>query len=96
MRGKRVTRGGEEDTDITTVAARGATLQGKGGYGLVGKDKAVCSETAALAVAKATGLPITSRRLGPVDVTPADFFDTEGVGKYFIVSPLKESDGARR
>jgi len=67
--------------------AREAALQKKPGFGLLG-DKAVCSEKAAIAVATATGLKLEGNRLGPIDITPGDFFDTSGVGKYFLVSPL--------
>lgn len=68
-------------------AAREAALQRKGDFGLVG-DKVVCTERAGLAVARATGLPLIRDRLGPVDLTPGDFFDQQGVGKYFVVSPI--------
>jgi hypothetical protein len=33
---------------------------------------------------------VTTHRLGPVDVTPADFFGPAELGKYFIVSPIDE------
>jgi hypothetical protein len=71
-------------------AAREAALKKKSDFGLFGED-VVCSERAALAVAKATGgQSLAEHRLGPVDITPGDFFDREGPGKYFIVSPLEE------
>lgn len=66
--------------------ARDAALQRKSDYGLFG-DKAVCSERAAVCVARATGRP-EPHRLGPVDMTPADFFDREGRGKYFVIMPF--------
>jgi len=68
------------------AAAREAALQKKSDFGLLG-DKVVCSERAALAVALATG-QTPSRRLGPVDMTPADFFDAEGRGKHFVIMPF--------
>jgi hypothetical protein len=72
-------------------AAREAALKKKSDYGLFGED-AVCSERAAIAVAKATRLPLQEehhrlgKRLGPVDITPNDFFDSEHAGKYFLIS----------
>lgn len=60
-------------------------------YGLLGKNEAVCSERAAFAVVKATGLPYETRgKLHPIDITPGDFFDNEKIGKYFIVTPLQK------
>lgn len=69
-------------------AAREAALKRKSDYGIFGQ-KAVCSERAGMAVAKATGLPLENNRLGPIDITPGDFFDRESSGKYFVVSPLQ-------
>lgn len=66
--------------------ARDAALQRKSDYGLFG-EKAVCSERAAVCVARATGRA-EPHRLGPVDMTPADFFDREGRGKYFVIMPF--------
>jgi hypothetical protein len=72
-------------------AAREAALKKKSDYGFFGKN-VVCSERAAIAVAKATPLPLQDehhrlgKRLGPVDITPNDFFDSEHVGKYFLIS----------
>lgn len=66
--------------------ARDAALQRKSDYGLFG-EKAVCSERAAVCVARAAGRP-EPHRLGPVDMTPADFFDREGRGKYFVIMPF--------
>lgn len=80
-------------------AARKAALLKNANYGLVGK-KVVCSERAAIAVARATGLPLQTQRhrlgkfLGPVDITPSDFFDGSHAGKYFLIStiPILPSD----
>ena len=58
-------------------------------YGVLGKD-AVCSERAGFAVAKASGVDLKGHHLGPIDITPGDYFDKESVGKYFIISPLKK------
>lgn len=68
------------------AAASDAASRGPG-FGLFG-NRVVCSEAAAIAVAKATGLPLERNRIGPVDTTPADFFDDQGIGKYFLVSPI--------
>lgn len=69
--------------------ARKAALQKKSDYGLLGSS-VVCSERAAIAVAKATGVAMDKERhlfgLGAIDITPADFFDDKHVGKYFLVS----------
>ena len=73
------------------LAAREAALKKKSDYGLFGND-VVCSERSAIAVAKATKLPLQDehhrlgRRLGPVDITPSDFFDYQYIGKYFLIS----------
>ncbi|OPY13689.1 MAG: hypothetical protein A4E69_01514 [Syntrophus sp. PtaB.Bin138] len=83
--------------------AREAAMKKKSDYGLIGKN-VVCSERAAIAVAKATGTPIdkehhTIKKFpGPVDITPNDFFDGKHVGKFFLVSatpflPAKEQRG---
>lgn len=69
-------------------AAREAALKKKSDFGFFGKD-AVCSERATLAVTKASGLSLEGHRLGPVDITPGDFFDKDRVGKYFVVVPLE-------
>lgn len=69
--------------------AREAALRKRSDYGLFG-DNAVCSERAGIAVARSTGLPLEQNRLGPIDITPGDFFDDESTGKYFIVSPLQK------
>jgi hypothetical protein len=68
--------------------ARDAALKHKSDYGVT-PGKLVCSERAGIAVAKATGLDLQTGRLGPIDITPADFFDPQSVGKYFIISPLE-------
>ena len=71
--------------------AREAALKKKSDYGFIGMN-VVCSERAAIAVAKATGTPIdkehhTMKKIwGPVDITPNDFFDDNHVGKFFLVS----------
>ena len=80
-------------------AAREAALKKKSDYGLFGEN-VVCSERSAIAVAKATRLPLQDEHhrlgkyLGPVDITPNDFFDGEHVGKYFLISasPILPSD----
>ncbi|WP_225073672.1 hypothetical protein [Desulfuromonas sp. CSMB_57] len=69
--------------------AREAALQRASDYGLLGSS-VVCSERAAIAVAKATGVAMDKERhlfgLGAVDITPADFFDDKHVGRFFLVS----------
>jgi hypothetical protein len=69
--------------------ARQAALKKKSDYGLFGSS-VVCSERAAIAVAKASGSAIDKEKhgfgLGPIDITPNDFFDEKHVGKYFLVS----------
>lgn len=71
-------------------AAREAALKPESDYGVFG-DKLVCSERAAVVVAKATGTAMHREKhglgiYGPIDITPADFFDEKHVGKYFLVS----------
>lgn len=71
-------------------ASREAALKRESDYGLFG-DSLVCSERAAVVVAKATGTDMHREGhgfgiYGPIDVTPADFFDEKHVGKYFLVS----------
>ncbi|MBN1140982.1 MAG: hypothetical protein JXB25_04170 [Deltaproteobacteria bacterium] len=70
-------------------AAREAALKKKSDYGLVGAS-VVCSERAAIAVAKASDLKMDKEQhgfgLGPVDITPSDFFDEKHVGKFFLIS----------
>ncbi len=71
-------------------AAREAALKSESDYGLFG-DRLVCSERAAVVVAKATGTAMHREKhgfgiYGPIDITPADFFDEKHVGKYFLVS----------
>lgn len=68
--------------------ASAAALRRKSDFGVT-PGRLVCSERAGIAVAKATGLDLQTRRLGPIDITPGDFFDTQSVGKYFVVSPLE-------
>lgn len=80
-------------------AAKKAALQKQSDYGLLGS-QVVCSERAAVAVAKATKLPLQEEHhrlggyLGPVDITPNDFFDREHVGKYFLISASPIVPGA--
>jgi len=59
-----------------------------GGYGVTGT-KVVCSELSGIAVARATGVNYSAGNIGPIDVTPGDFFDKHGnVGKHFVVTRL--------
>lgn len=82
-------------------AAREAALSKNGGYGLTGKN-VVCSERAAIAVARATRLPLQTQHhrigkfLGPIDITPSDFFDGSHTGKYFLVSTIPILPSAER
>jgi hypothetical protein len=70
------------------ATARSAALKRKEDYAVFGKG-VVCSERAGLAVLKASGQGLGRRhRFGPVDITPADFFDKRDVGKYFVLTPL--------
>lgn len=78
------------DGRVLWEAAREASLKPKSNYGLFG-DSLVCSERAAVVVAKAAGTAMNREEhgfgvYGPIDVTPADFFDEKHVGKYFLVS----------
>lgn len=68
--------------------ASDAALTRKSDFGVT-PGKLVCSEKDAIAVARATGLDLQTHRLGPIDITPGDFFDSQSIGKYFVVSPLK-------
>lgn len=71
--------------------ARESALQKKSDYGVRGGN-VVCSERAAIAVAKATELPlqdehhVLSKILPGIDITPNDFFDDKHAGKYFLIS----------
>lgn len=59
------------------------------GYGVTG-DRVVCSQMCAIAVARATKTNYTAGNLGPIDVTPGDFYDKTGnVGKHFVVTRLR-------
>ncbi len=58
-------------------------------FGLFGEDT-VCSEEAALAVAKSTGVDLIRKRRGPIDVHPSDFFDDDRLGWYFVVNPMTD------
>ena len=42
----------------------------------------------ATVTARAASLQLQGHRVGPVDVTPADFFDKQGPGKYFTQAYL--------
>lgn len=71
-------------------AAREAALKPESDHGLFG-DSLVCSERAAVVVARATGTAMQREHhgfgiFGPIDITPADFFDDKHVGKHFLVS----------
>lgn len=68
--------------------ASAAALSRKSDFGIT-PGKLVCSERAGIAVAKATGLDLKTGRLGPIDITPGDFFDSQSVGKYFVISVLE-------
>lgn len=71
-------------------AARNTAIRGPRNYGCVGEGKFVCSETAGIVVARATGLNMDTDRFGPIDVTPGDFFDKQGnVGKHFVITRLR-------
>lgn len=77
------------DGRILWSEAHDAALKGKSDYGLFGEN-VVCSEKAGIVVARATGLNLTNNRLGPVDITPGDFFDRAGnVGKHFTITRLR-------
>jgi len=63
-------------------------------YGVLGKNL-VCSEAALVGVGKATGVDYRQltqktrlKAIASIDITPADFFDKENLGKYFVISPL--------
>jgi hypothetical protein len=72
-------------------ASRAAALKKKSDYGVLGAN-VVCSESAAIAVAKATALPLDEEHhllgkvLPGIDITPNDFFDDKHAGKYFLIS----------
>jgi hypothetical protein len=77
------------DGRILWSEAHDAALKGKSDYGLFGEN-VVCSEKAGIVVARATGLNLSNNRLGPVDITPGDFFDRAGnVGKHFTITRLR-------
>lgn len=79
------------DGRILWEVAREAALKQKSDYGVFG-NSVVCSERAAIAVAKATGTDMDKQThlygLGGIDITPADFFDEKHVGKFFLISTL--------
>lgn len=69
-------------------AAREYALRQRG-YGVTG-GRVVCSDMCLMAVARATKVEYSGGNLGPIDVTPADFYDKRGnVGKHFVVSRLQ-------
>ncbi len=76
------------DGRVLWTEARLAATQHTSDYGLFGSN-VVCSERAGIAVARATGLAFGDR-LGPVDITPGDFFDRAGnAGKHFAITRLR-------
>ena len=77
-------------------AARDATIRNPDDYGCVGDGKYTCAERTGIVVAQATGMDLSTHRVGPIDVTPGDFFDREGnVGKHFVITRLR-IDGVQR
>ena len=58
-------------------------------FGLFGED-VVCSERAALVVARSTGVDLIQKRMGPITVHPSDFFDDDKLGWYFLVNPMMD------
>lgn len=77
------------DGDKLWQAARKEALREKSDYGIRGEN-VVCSERIGIVVAQAIGKSLKARQIGPIDVTPADFFDTKRTGKYFVVSGLEK------
>jgi len=76
------------DGRVLWTEARRAAVLHRSDYGLFGSD-VVCSERAGIAVARAAGLALGDR-LGPVDITPGDFFDRTGnAGKHFAITRLR-------
>ena len=70
------------------AAAREAGLR-KGAFFGVLPGQQVCSERACAVLAKGSPATPAGTRLGIVDVTPGDFFDSQAMGKYFVVSPIE-------
>jgi hypothetical protein len=75
------------DGKLLWAAARDAALRQKPYFGIL-PGQLVCSDQVCVALTKAGVDDLANHRLGPIDITPGDFFDPEGTGKYFIVSPL--------
>lgn len=76
------------DGRLLWTEARRAATQHRSDYGLFGSS-VVCSERSGIAVARASGLTLGDR-LGPVDITPGDFFDRAGnAGKHFAITRLR-------
>ena len=67
-------------------AARDAALR-HAAYGVF-NGRMTCADTAAITVGKATRVDPISKRLGPIDTTPGDFFDDNRAGKFFLICPL--------
>lgn len=74
--------------------ARRAALDRHSDFG-VGSSQVVCTGKCGIAVAIATGLPVGNKRLGPIDLTPGDFFDEQASGKYFVLMPLSHGQGSK-
>lgn len=76
------------DGKLLWAAAKRAALRNRPYFGVL-PGQLVCSEQACATIARASGSGLGNNRLGPIDITPGDFFDPEATGKYFIVSPLE-------
>ena len=77
--------------ELWAVASEAARKK-KSDYKLVGNG-VVCSERCGNVLARAMGRPLTTGRLGPVDITPGDFFVRDGpIGKHFIIMDLKKPE----
>jgi hypothetical protein len=76
------------DGRVLWLAAREAALRNKPYYGVL-PGQLVCSEQVCVAISKATNSRLSNNRLGPIDITPGDFFDSEAIGKHFVVFPLE-------
>lgn len=77
------------DGRLLWSAAREAALQQKSHFG-IGPGRRVCSDQVCVLITKSTAMDPDNHRLGPIDVTPGDFFDDKATGKYFIVSRLEQ------
>ncbi|MHA1547051.1 MAG: hypothetical protein ACTSUY_11620 [Alphaproteobacteria bacterium] len=78
------------DGDKLWQSARKAALREKSDYGIRGKN-VVCSERIGIVLSQAIGKSLEARRLGPIDITPGDFFDKKRTGKFFVVSSLDQT-----